>query len=85
MAGRFLTQTQMRFIRYLTIVENAVHKRNVKRQAKRGRRAHWPDQTGSDKKTQAVIASRHSVCGGQHVEARPITRRGIRQRGKFEG
>lgn len=85
MAGRFLTQSQMRFIRYKTAVENALHKRNVVRQAKRSRKAHRPDEGGRDKKTIAVIASHHSICGGQHVKGRPITRRGVPARGKFDG
>lgn len=85
MAGRFLTQSQIRHIRYLTGRENAIHNRNVEKQAKRGRRAHRQDETGICKKIDAVIASHHSVCGGQYVEGRPITRRGVPQRGQFEG
>lgn len=85
MAGRFLTQSQMLFIKYLTIVENAVHKRNVARQEKRGRKAHRQDESGRGKKTSAVISSHHHMTGGQYVEGRPITRRGIPQRGKYDG
>lgn len=93
MAGRFLTQTQMNYIRYLTQIENSRYNRAVKNAIDKGHKRiptrHWRvvggDEDGRSKKSCAVLASHHSLSGGQYVEGRPITRRGVPQRGKFDG
>ena len=93
MSGRFLHQSQMNFIRYLTQIENSRFNRAVKNAKDKGHKRipkrHWQvcggDETGRAKKGSAILASHHSLSGGQYVEGRPITRRGVTQRGKYDG